>query len=164
MNKSVKSIVHACAVGALSLVVWVGIFMTFDFATTTYASPKEIQKSLEKAPRGPISEQEFDRRTEEARKLIREQIVRDKQRVKVDPFVYVREKSIIWTWIPWFLCVLLFGVRNVIGYFVVLSFIVVIFALRLVSIEATIVVAFSIFAAQGIRMLATDFIRAKWAR
>lgn len=154
MNKLIKKHIRAAVVSSLSLVLWFGIFLLFDFTTTTYSSPKEVQRAIEKAPTKPMSEQEFEKRSQEARRLIQEQIAQDKQRLRSDPFIHIRKKSVIWTWIPWFLCALVIGFRGAAGYCIVLSTSLIVLALGLISVEAVLVIAISVFAANGLRDVA----------
>lgn len=163
MRQVTKTVFFSIATGGIALLLWLGMFIFADFTTTVTAGPEELQRVLEEAPRGPMSEQEMERRAEEARRLMQDEISRDKERTKGDPFVHVRSKSAIWTWFPWFLCVLLIGFRGVTGYLLVLAPCVVLLVLRLISPEALLITAVLILLAKGMRVLATTSLGMKKA-
>lgn len=137
--------------GIAALVIWCVFFVFVDFTTTTVVEREGREAAVKGAPTEPMTWQELERRTEEARRLIQEQIERDRNRIKSDPFYHVRSKSVVWTWIPWSLCVLIFGLRSIPGFFVFISTCAVLLLPRLISLEALLVTAFVVLALQLMR-------------
>lgn len=145
--------------GVVALAIWGVLFLFTDFTTTTVVEREGREAAVENAPTEPMSWQELERRTEEARRLIQEQIEKDRNRIRSDPFYHVRSKSVIWTWIPWSLCVLIFGLRSISGFFAFMSTCAVLILPRLISFEAFLVTACVVLVLQQIRYLVVKAIR-----